>query len=201
MTMIHVEEPVVDVKKRLRAAAKLTRAAAFAHHGSAAAERIAAHGLGFAGIATTAIVSGFNAIGEEISPLPLLMRLAADGHRLCLPVMAGRGRPLLFRSWTPGDPTSAAVWGIGEPLASAPALEPDVLLVPLLAFDARGYRVGYGGGFYDRTIAGLKALKPVVTIGLAFDEQRVDAVPHVDYDQPLDWVLTPAGPIRCQQKV
>ena len=187
-------ETVVDAKKRLRAAAKLARAEAFAHHGSAAADRLAAHGLGFAGVATAAIVSGFNAIGEEISPLPLLMKLAADGHRLCLPVMAGRGLPLLFRAWTPGDQTSAAVWGIGEPLPSAPVVEPDVLLVPLLAFDARGYRLGYGGGFYDRTIAQLRNQKPVLTIGVAFDEQRVDAVPHVDYDQRLDWVLTPSGP-------
>ena len=89
------------------------------------------------------------------------------------------------------------MWGIGEPLPSAPVLEPDVMLVPLLAFDARGYRLGYGGGFYDRTIAQLRNQKPVLTIGVAFDEQRVDAVPHVDYDQRLDWVLTPSGPLRC----
>ena len=192
-------ESVVDAKKRRRAAAKLARAVAFAHRGSAAAEQLAEHGLGFAGIADTAIVSGFNAIGEEISPLPLLGTLAAQGHRLCLPVMAGRGLPLVFRSWTPGDQTNAAAWGIGEPLPSAPALEPDVILMPLLAFDARGYRLGYGGGFYDRTLAQLRTLKPVLTIGLAFDEQRVEAVPHVDYDQRLDWVLTPSGPLRCAQ--
>ena len=72
------------------------------------------------------------------------------------------------------------------------------MLVPLLAFDARGYRIGYGGGFYDRTIAQLRNQKPVLTIGIAFDEQRVESVPHVDYDQRLDWVLTPSGPLRCQ---
>jgi 5-formyltetrahydrofolate cyclo-ligase len=189
-------ESVVDAKKRLRAAARLARAAAFAHDAPAAAERLAAHGLGFAGTGGAAIVSGFNAIGEEISPLPLLARLAAVGHPLCLPVMAGRGLPLIFRSWTPGDQTSAAVWGIGEPLPSAPVLEPDVMLVPLLAFDTQGYRLGYGGGFYDRTIAQLRNHKPLLTIGIAFDEQRVDAVPHVDYDQRLDWVLTPSGPLK-----
>ncbi len=188
-------ESVLDTKKRLRAAAKLARATAFARHGPAAAEKLAALGLECGDIPRTAIVSGFNAIGEEISPLPLLTRLAADGHRLCLPVMPGKGLPLLFRSWMPGDPTAAAVWGIGEPLPSAPVLEPDVLLVPLLAFDARGNRLGYGGGFYDRTIAQLRALKRVVTIGLAFDEQRIDAVPHTAHDQRLDWVLTPSGPI------
>ena len=141
------------------------------------------------------MVSGFSAIGDEIRPLPLLARLMRDGHPLCLPAMQGKGLPLLFREWKPGDPTRDAVWGIHEPLPSAPPVAPDVLLVPLLAFDDRGYRLGYGGGFYDRTIAGLRARQPVVAIGLAFDEQRVDAVPHSDNDERLDWVLTPSGPI------
>src|SRR3954466_13239893 len=190
-------EAVLETKKRLRAAAKLARATAFVQHGSVAAEKLAGFGLAFGDIPRRAVVSGFSAIGEEISPLPLMMRLSADGHPLCLPVMPGKGVPLLFRSWTPGDPTRAAVWGIGEPLPSAPVLEPDVLLVPLLAFDAQGNRLGYGGGFYDRTIAQLRAVKPVVTIGVAFDEQRIDAVPHTAHDQRLDWVLTPSGPTRC----
>ena len=82
-------------------------------------------------------------------------------------------------------------------MASAPAVDPDVVLCPLLAFDRTGHRLGYGGGFYDRTLARLRALKPVVAIGLAYDEQRVDAVPHLDYDERLDWVLTPTGPIKC----
>ena len=194
-------ESVLEIKKQLRAAAKLARATASAHHGSAAAESLAGFGLSFGKIPGTAIVSGFSAIGEEISPLPLLTRLAADGHRLCLPVMPGKGMPLLFRAWMPGDPTRTAVWGIGEPLLSAPVLEPDVLLVPLLAFDARGNRVGYGGGFYDRTIAQLRALKPVVTVGLAFEEQRVDSVPHTAHDQRLDWVLTPSGPIAFHSQM
>ena len=109
--------------------------------------------------------------------------------------MQGKGLPLVFRAWKPGDPLNAGVWGIQEPLPSAPALDPDILLVPLLAFDTRGYRLGYGGGFYDRTLAGFRMRKRVVAIGVAFDEQRIDAVPHTDYDQRLDWVLTPSGPI------
>ena len=190
-------ETVIDAKKQLRAAARLVRTAAFARHGSEASERLARQGLAFAHLASHSCVSGFSAIGDEISALPLLTALARDGHRLCLPVMQGKRRPLLFRAWTPGDATSAAVWGIQEPLPSAALLEPDVLLVPLLAFDARGYRLGYGGGFYNRTIAGLRARKPVTAIGLAFDEQRVDDVPHSAEDQRLDWVLTPSGPVRA----
>jgi len=187
-------EPLLEAKARLRAAAKRARAAAFARQGTNAAARLADHGLAFADPPRDGVVSGFSAIGEEIDPFRLLARLARDGGRICLPVMQGKGLPLLFKSWRPGDPTKAAVWGINEPLASAPAVEPDVLLVPLLAFDALGYRLGYGGGFYDRTIAELRGHKPVITIGVAFDEQRVDSVPHTSYDQRLDWVLTPSGP-------
>jgi 5-formyltetrahydrofolate cyclo-ligase len=192
-------EPVLDLKKRLRAAARLARATAFERHGPAAQERLAAHGLAFARISRSAIVSGFNPIGEEISPLPLLLTLLELGHAVCLPVMAGKGEPLVFREWTPGATTREAVWGIREPLPSAAVLEPDVLLVPLLAFDTTGNRLGYGGGFYDRTITRLKGRKPVVTIGVAFDEQRMEEVPHGEHDQRLDWVLTPTGPVRCSE--
>jgi 5-formyltetrahydrofolate cyclo-ligase len=86
---------------------------------------------------------------------------------------------------------------MAAPKANKAVLEPDILLVPLLAFDAAGWRLGYGGGFYDRTLKGLRARKSVVAIGIAFDEQQVDAVPHLDYDERIDWVLTPSGPILC----
>ena len=95
------------------------------------------------------------------------------------------------------DAMNKAVWGIAEPKADKPALEPDIVLVPLLAFDAAGRRLGYGGGYYDRTLRGLRARKPIVAVGLAYDAQRIDAVPHLDYDERLDWVLRPSGPLRC----
>ena len=97
--------------------------------------------------------------------------------------MQGKGLPLVFRAWKPGDTLTAGVWGIQEPLPSSPAVDPDVLLVPLLAFDTRGYRLGYGGGFYDRTLAGFRTRKRVVAVGVAFDEQRIDAVPTPTYDR------------------
>jgi 5-formyltetrahydrofolate cyclo-ligase len=189
--------PVTDLKKEMRRAAKIARQAAFARVGAGAGEAIARHGISFAGVPAPAIVSGFLAIGEEIDPTPLMLRLAGEGYRLCLPVMEGKGRPLVFRAWSPGDPLAETTWGIREPLPAAETLEPDIVLGPLLAFDTAGYRLGYGGGFYDRTLARLRALKPIVSIGVAFDEQRVDAVPHVDYDERLDWVLTPSGPLKC----
>jgi 5-formyltetrahydrofolate cyclo-ligase len=144
------------------------------------------------------VVSGFASLPEELNVWPLLRRLHREGFRLALPVMQGKLKPLLFRAWAPGDAMVKAVWGIPEPKAGKAVLEPDILLVPLLAFDAEGRRLGYGGGFYDRTLAGLRARKSITAVGLAYDEQRVDAVPHLDYDQRLDWVLTPSGPIRCQ---
>ena len=184
-------------KRAARTRALARRAAAFAAHGPAAGARLAAHGLPFLDLAPSATVSGFSAIRDEIDPAALLARLHAEGHRLCLPVMQGKGLPLLFRAWSPGDAMGTVQWGIAEPLPDKPVLEPDVVLVPLLAFDAAGHRLGYGGGFYDRTLARLRTVKPVVAVGVAYDELKVDAVPHRSYDEPLDWVLTPSGPLRC----
>ena len=184
-------------KRAERTRALARRAAAFAAHGMTAGARLADHELSFLRIAPGAVVSGFSAIRDEIDPAALLARLQAAGYRLCLPVMEGKGLPLVFRGWSPGDAMGKVQWGIAEPLPDKPVLEPDVLLVPLLAFDATGYRLGYGGGFYDRTLARLRAVKPVVAVGVAYDELKVDAVPHQGYDQPLDWVLTPSGPLRC----
>lgn len=158
---------------------------------------MAKHGLDFCQPAQGSVVSGFAAFGEELDATPLMVRLRNEGHPLALPVMVGKAKPLIFRAWKPGDPMKEAMWGIMEPCDEAPLAVPDVLLVPLLAFDRRGYRVGYGGGFYDRTIAGLRASKPIVTVGLALDELEVPAVPNDEFDQRLDWVLTPSGPIRC----
>jgi 5-formyltetrahydrofolate cyclo-ligase len=163
-----------------------------------AAESVAAHGLGFLQPQPAAVVSGFASLPDEFRLWPLLRALYGQGYRLALPVMQGKGNPLLFRAWAPGDAMDSGVWGIAEPKTDKAALEPDILLVPLLAFDAEGWRLGYGGGFYDRTLRGLRARKPLVAVGIAFDEQRVDAVPHLDYDERLDWVLTPSGAIRCR---
>jgi 5-formyltetrahydrofolate cyclo-ligase len=186
-----------DLKKALRREAKAARSAAFARHGAAASKTIADHGIAFAGRRAPAIVSGFLAIGEEIDPTPLMLRLLGEGYRLCLPVMEGKGKPLVFRAWKPGDVLAETMWGIREPLPEAETLDPDIVLGPLLAFDTEGYRLGYGGGFYDRTFARLRALKPIVSIGIAYDEQKVDAVPHADYDERLDWILTPTGLLRA----
>ncbi len=192
---------ILEAKKVLRARMKARRADLAAEAKARAAEAVAGHGLGFLDPqpVTGSVVSGFSPLPDEFRVWPLLRRLAGEGYRLAMPVMQGKGRPLVFRAWAPGDAMDRAVWGIAEPKADKPQLEPDILLVPLLAFDAGGWRLGYGGGYYDRTLRALRARKPIMAVGLAFDEQKIDAVPHLDYDQQLDWVLTPSGPIRCMR--
>jgi 5-formyltetrahydrofolate cyclo-ligase len=127
---------------------------------------------------------------SEINPLPLMRKLAAARARLALPVVAGKGQPLIMRAWDFGAPLAAGVWGIREPPPNAPAVAPDILIVPLLAFDRAGQRIGYGAGYYDMTIAALRARKEVLAIGLAFAEQEIAAVPATASDAPLDLVLT-----------
>jgi len=136
------------------------------------------------------VVSGFSPLKSEISPLPLLRRLADAGASLALPVVIGRGQPLVMRAWSFGAPLVSGVWGIREPPADAPELFPDILIVPLLAFDRRGHRIGYGAGYYDMTVARLRAMKPVTAIGIAFATQEIAAVPATPRDARLDLVLT-----------
>ena len=182
-------EPISDLKAELRTAATAHRDAIPAETRQAAAEAIAASDFPLAiGPGTT--VSGFMPLGSEINPLPLMKKLAAQGARLALPVVAARGQPLVMRAWAWGEPLNAGVWGIREPKPEAPEVEPDILLVPLLAFDRAGYRLGYGGGYYDRTIGRLRANKPVTAVGVAFAAQEVPQVPISPRDARLDLVLT-----------
>lgn len=187
---------LIATKAALRVEMRAHRAAIPPGERQAAAAAIAERGLAFAAIPPASIIGAFMPIGEEINPLPLCAHLRAMGHAIALPRMIGKGKPVEFRLHNPGDPLETTIWGIREPTTSAALVIPDVFLIPLLAFDAKGFRLGYGGGFYDRTLAATRASKEIVTIGLAFDAQRVDAVPVADYDERLDWILTPSGPQR-----
>jgi len=139
---------------------------------------------------TPAVVSGFWPIKDEIDIRPLMIGLFSEGCQLALPVVQGKGKPLLFRAWRPGDPLEQGVFGTLQPQARRETIEPDVLIVPMLACDAEGWRLGYGGGFYDRTLLGLRARRQVTAIGVGFNAQLVDDVPHGPDDQRLDWLLT-----------
>jgi 5-formyltetrahydrofolate cyclo-ligase len=180
---------VALVKAQLRSAMIARRDALAPELRSAAAEAIAVQPFPIP-LAQGAIVSGFMPMKSEINPLPLMKKLAAAGVRLALPVIAGRGNPLLMRAWSVGEPLNAGVWGIREPTPQAAEVAPDVLLVPLLAFDRTGHRLGYGGGYYDLTIGQLRGHKTVVAIGLAYAAQEVAQVPATPRDAPLDLVLT-----------
>jgi 5-formyltetrahydrofolate cyclo-ligase len=156
---------------------------------AAAAATIAARPLPVA-LAPGAVVSGFSPLKSEINPVPLMRAFAAAGARLALPVVMGKGRPLTMRAWAFGEPLNSGVWGIREPPPEAPEAFPDILIVPLLAFDRAGNRIGYGAGYYDMTIARLRAMKPVTAMGIAYAVQEIAQVPVTPRDATLDLVLT-----------
>ncbi len=142
-----------------------------------------------------AVVAGYWPFRDEIDPRPLLRRLATLGHRLALPVTPPKGTdaPLVFRSWAFDAPLQPGHFRVPEPGPDREQVEPDVVLTPLLAFDSRGGRLGYGAGHFDRTLERLRALKPVIAVGLAYAAQAVDHLPVEPHDQPLDGVLTERG--------
>ncbi|HEX2654005.1 MAG TPA: 5-formyltetrahydrofolate cyclo-ligase [Xanthobacteraceae bacterium] len=176
-------------KVLLRRDALARRDAIPAEQRAAAAETIAARDFPVA-VPPQAIVSGFFPMRSEINPIALLRRLADRSAKLAFPVVVKRGSPLLFRAWSFGEPLSSGVWGIREPLPEAPEVDPDILIVPMAAFDRTGHRIGYGAGYYDRTITRLRSIKPVVAVGVAFAAQEIDAVPAHAHDARLDLVLT-----------
>jgi len=186
--------PLQAEKRALRASAKAARAAAAGAPGAAVAVRD--RFLAAVPLPAGRVVSGYWPMGDELDPRPLMEALAAGGQRLALPAIRGAGLPLAFRAWQPGDRVVPAGFGTREPAAAAEELTPEVLLVPLLAFDSAGYRLRYGGGFYDRSLALLRKSGDILAVGLAFSAQQVAALPREATDQPLDLVITEAGLLR-----
>lgn len=178
-----------DPKRAARLQAMEARARAAASSPDAAAD-LAKRFLALVPLASGATVAGFWPIGTEIDVRDLLGRLAAADHPCCLPVVVAPGRPLKFRAWSPGAPLVAGPHGTREPRSDRPELRPDVVVVPLLAFDRRGHRLGYGGGFYDRTIHALREAGPVLTVGVGYAAQEVAMLPDGPYDMRLDMIVT-----------
>lgn len=141
------------------------------------------------------VLAGYMPMRTEISPLAAMTRMAAHSP-ICVPVIEGRGMALRFARWTPDGAMVAGEFGAQVP-GSLAWLEPELLIVPLVAFDRRGGRLGYGGGFYDRTLAALRARGPVVAVGFAFAAQEAEALPLEVTDQPLDLIVTEAEVIAC----
>ncbi len=193
-----------DSKRRLRAEAARWRAAAAAEDGAAGGGAAAAVSrrlleeldatLGLiSGTPSDTVVSAYWPMGSELDPRPAMRELHGRGHSIGLPVVVEAERPLLFRAWSPGDALEAAGFNTQVPGAHKAELGPRVVLVPLLAFDRAGYRLGYGGGFYDRTLAKLRAEGEVLAVGLAYADQEVPEVPRDGNDQQLDRLVTEAG--------
>ncbi len=178
-----------SMKQVLRAAALARREALSHGQRHDAAQAIAACDFP-AELPQGAIVAGFSPIRGEIDPFPLLESLAAKGVTLALPVSIAPGQPLLFRAWTPGEPLVRGAYGVFEPSSDAEEVSPDIVLVPLAAFDREGHRIGYGAGYYDRTLPVLRKLKKITAIGIAFAVQEIERVPSSDHDARLDLVLT-----------
>lgn len=136
------------------------------------------------------VVSGYRAFGPEIDAGPLMESFHLEQVRLALPRVVGRGQPLDFHHWSPGDELDKGPFGVEEPLPGSDLATPKLVLVPLLAADLRGHRLGYGAGYYDMTLARLREQGPVTAVGLCYDEQIIRKVPAGKHDQPVDWVVT-----------
>ena len=145
------------------------------------------------------VVGGYVALGGELDPAPLLARLTAAGARLALPVAIDRAASLVFRAADTAEAFQPDIFGIPAPPAAAPALVPDLIIAPVLAFDHRGGRLGQGAGCYDRTLAGLRAAGSVFVIGLAYAGQELDGAPIDEHDQALDAILTETGYIEVRK--
>ncbi|MGZ5934738.1 MAG: 5-formyltetrahydrofolate cyclo-ligase [Rhizomicrobium sp.] len=182
----------MDQKQKARTEARARRVTltwtAFADHVAAFAKDL--------DLPKGAIVAGYHPIRDEADPRALMSALSALGHPLALPCVVAARSALVFRKWKMGDPMAPNTYGIAEPLASAPEVMPGAVLVPLLAFDAEGHRLGYGGGYYDRTFDRLPGMR---LIGVAYAGQEVATVPREEHDHPLDMVVTENGIRRFYQ--
>ncbi len=159
-----------------------------------AGDAIAAHALVEVPFPPGGVVAGYWPFDDEADPRPLMRALARLGHPLCLPVVVGARRPLIFRAWAVDDALEPGAFGTSVPGADSPERTPAVLLVPLLAADRAGYRLGYGGGYYDRTLAGLHG---ALAVGVAFHDQLCETVPRGDHDRPLEWLVSEREALCC----
>jgi len=177
-------------KAALRAHMRTARSGVHPLEAASAARAVRDRFLGAIEVPQNAIVAAYAAFGGELDPLPLLEALAAKGVALALPVVEAKGAPLVFRAWAPGAPLVPHRFGMAEPSRDAPAVVPDIVVAPLFAFDRQGYRLGYGGGYYDRTLAALRKRSRVLAVGIGFAVQETPNVPRAPHDVPLDWIVT-----------
>ena len=185
------DSKIEEAKAALRLKARATRAAILNSSSSGAAKAVAEHFFSTVPLKTTDIVAGYWRIKDEMDVQPILIRLMDSFQPVCLPVVIGEDMPLELRLWEQGTPLYEAGFGTLAPSELAPQVEPDVIIMPLLGFDSRGTRLGYGGGYYDRTLE--KLSKKPRLIGVAFAAQELDNIPREAHDVPLDAIVTEQG--------
>ena len=172
------------IKAAARKAAFARRQLAFETARPGIAGRLSEVLAGYRGVP----LSGYMPIRSEIDPLPAMAEAAAHGP-VCVPVIRAAGHPLVFSRWEPDCAMKAGPFGAMIP-QTEDLLDPEILIVPLVAFDGQGGRLGYGGGFYDRTLERLRAARPTLAIGFAYGAQQADHLPLEPTDQPLDMIVT-----------
>jgi 5-formyltetrahydrofolate cyclo-ligase len=182
-------EFLAKLKDEFRRGALAQRDALGVEARSSAAATIAAYSLPVE-LPPGVIVAGYSPINSELDPFPLMRALAGKGAVLALPVVIARDHALIFRAWQPDEGLVRGQYGIFQPSSDANDVDPDIVLVPLAAFDRAGHRIGYGRGYYDRTLQDLRAKKKITVIGLAFSVQEIETVPRLPHDEQLDCVLT-----------
>ena len=192
MTLDHTDTS--DQKRQLRQIYLQRRleVAQEAYHSASTA--IKEHFLSSADLTKPRKIAGYLPMRGEVDIVSLFHTLHKDGHTCCLPVVVAPGAALQFRTWTPGEVLEEGRFGIRVPPTGNDSIVPDILLLPLLAFDGMGYRLGYGGGYYDTTLRKLRmANHPLVAIGAAFALQQAKKLPHEPQDEKLDAILTEKG--------
>jgi 5-formyltetrahydrofolate cyclo-ligase len=188
----HVADPKVEeAKAALRLKARANRAALLNSTRPDAAKAVAEHFFRSVTLKPTDIVAGYWRIKDEMDCQPILVRLMDSFQPVCLPVVLGDDLPLELRLWEQGTPLYEAGFGTLAPSELAPQVEPDVIIMPLLGFDSHGTRLGYGGGYYDRTLE--KLSKRPRLVGIAFAAQELDMIPREAHDVPLDVIVTEQG--------
>lgn len=189
-----------DAKARLRSTVKPRRAAVHARLAATAPQAVLAAIAGTPQLARAltpgTIVAAYWPIGSELDSRPLLSHYAACGCICALPVVVRRGSLLIFRRWRPGMALEAGDFGTSVPPPASEEVVPRLVFAPLLAVDRKGMRLGYGAGFYDRTLRALRNHLPVIAVGLAYAGQIVDHVPCGPGDEALDWLVTEDGAMR-----
>ncbi len=183
-------------KKTARKAASRARQSAAKEAGGEAAMLFAENLMRHVPVDADTVVSGYLPIGSELDVRRAMTACLNKGADICMPAVVEENAPLAFRRWRQGDALVEEKFGTQAPRADAPECVPSVLIVPMLAFDRRGYRLGYGGGFYDRTLAALRAAGPVLAVGAAYAGQEMKTVPHDELDQPLDYIVTERAAIK-----